>query len=59
MTSNYLLQLVLEGFEQNSFALDQVDIFLPKREPGGAVSLPGHPHEIPGPLCGGGDDQPK
>ena len=34
--------------------MDQVDILLPKWEPGGSLPLPGHPHEVAGPLSGGG-----
>ena len=34
--------------------MDQVDLLLPKWESGGALSLPGHPHEVAGPLSGGG-----
>ena len=37
--------------------MDQVDFLLPKWEPGGALPLPRHPHEITGSLSGGGRGQ--
>ena len=37
--------------------MDQVDILLPKWEPGGSLPLPGHPHEVAGPLSGGGREK--